>query len=688
MRLTQVKIKGVMSPFRGATPLEINFDALGRGLVAVVGDNGQGKSTILEAPFAALYRKPCSRNGSLCDYADGNDAFIEAHFNDGPGRDYRVMLSIDADARKIEPYLFHNGQSLTNGRAAPFDAQVQRLFGTRELALASVFSAQNRAGSFVDMPKGQRKQLFVQLLGLDKLPRLHTAAVSRLKRAEELERELQFRMENLQAALATRDAARDAVAVEQALLDGVNEQIVEATANEAAAVQHLETLRRLAAAIEAQRKALTTFEATQNRREAAKHRYQSDVQRLCERMEEAGTEAEDGDEELAAKCDALIAEQESARAAEQRIEVAHANLRAWRAQGATQNSLPDVPCEGSDLFAKCPLISGAVVARVDAAKRVEEAENEHRAACDSLPRALHLVESDLMLAQQAAKRLNRAQAGRERIEEASSDLRRVTDEWERDKKQFDADLTVQKADADGCAKDVERLKAAAAKTQPANSGPSVHALQLRRDAHIAAIAAEQRTVDSLDGVTEQSVAEAEQSFQAAELGQDVWRLITDALSPDGVQALEVDAAGPRVADIANKLLESCWGPRFTIAFETLRAKQDGGMREVFDVSVRDGGELRRIEDLSGGEEVIVGEALNLALAIHNANRSGIRWRTLWRDETAGALSPRNAERYVAMLRAALDIGQFAQVIFVSHSEAVCEAADVRLHLHNGQVEAN
>jgi len=164
-----------------------------------------------------------------------------------------------------------------------------------------------------------------------------------------------------------------------------------------------------------------------------------------------------------------------------------------------------------------------------------------------------------------------------------------------------------------------------------------------------------------------------------------WALLAQGLGKDGVQALEVDAAAPEVSALVNELLASCYGTRFSVTLETLREKRDGGYAEVFDLLVYDGGEVRPVEALSGGERVVVGEAVGLAIAILNARKNAIRWGTLWRDETAGALDPENAGRYVQMLRRARELGGFAQLLFVAHQPEVSEAADVRLIVDGGQV---
>jgi len=157
-----------------------------------------------------------------------------------------------------------------------------------------------------------------------------------------------------------------------------------------------------------------------------------------------------------------------------------------------------------------------------------------------------------------------------------------------------------------------------------------------------------------------------------------WALLERGLGRDGVQALEIDAAGPGVTAIVNDLLSTCYGPRFQIAIETTAPKKDGGQKEVFDIRILDGEAGRQTTKGSGGEQALVDEALRLGLAIYNTQRSGYDLRTLWRDESLGPLDQENASRYIAMLRRAAQIGGFPRIYFIAHDDRVWAQADARI----------
>jgi exonuclease SbcC len=93
-----------------------------------------------------------------------------------------------------------------------------------------------------------------------------------------------------------------------------------------------------------------------------------------------------------------------------------------------------------------------------------------------------------------------------------------------------------------------------------------------------------------------------------------------------------------------------------------------------------------VDELSGGQFVLVNEAVNLGIAIYNMRQGeGIRYETLFRDETVGALDAANGKEYVRMLRRAMDLGGFHQVIFICHTPLVWELADRILSVGDGRV---
>lgn len=168
-----------------------------------------------------------------------------------------------------------------------------------------------------------------------------------------------------------------------------------------------------------------------------------------------------------------------------------------------------------------------------------------------------------------------------------------------------------------------------------------------------------------------------------------WTKLSQDLGRNGLQAMEVDAAGPELTELANDLLHTCFGPRWTVSIETQRLDSTGKKTiEGCEVRVIDTerGRDASASSLSGGEKVLVSEAISLALSMLACRRAGVTGATLVRDETGAALDPENAVGYVAMLRRAAELVGASKVLFVSHNAEARDLADAIVWVRDGKVE--
>jgi DNA repair protein SbcC/Rad50 len=181
----------------------------------------------------------------------------------------------------------------------------------------------------------------------------------------------------------------------------------------------------------------------------------------------------------------------------------------------------------------------------------------------------------------------------------------------------------------------------------------------------------------------------EGELSEARIERDDFDYLAKVFGPDEIQLCEIQSAGPGVSSIVNALLEGCFDNKFEVRFRTQRPKADGrGFVDDFDIEVRNKTLDRTclVDELSGGQFVLVNEAVNLGIAIYNMRQGdGLRHETLFRDETVGALDARNAKEYIRMLRHAISLGDFHQVIFICHAQQIWELADRILQVGNGHV---
>jgi exonuclease SbcC len=167
-----------------------------------------------------------------------------------------------------------------------------------------------------------------------------------------------------------------------------------------------------------------------------------------------------------------------------------------------------------------------------------------------------------------------------------------------------------------------------------------------------------------------------------------WLLFARCMGNDGLIALAIDDAGPTLSGLVNDLLLACYGPRFTVAIETLQETANGEQREGFDIRVYDAesGEDKSATAMSGGERVWINECLVRAVALYLAQNTGRRYDTLFSDETDGPLDPERKRMFMAMKRRVLELGGYAREFFVSQTPELTGMADALIDLEAMSVE--
>jgi DNA repair exonuclease SbcCD ATPase subunit len=144
MRIHQLSLQGISEAFR--EQVSVDFEALGPGLIASVGENGAGKSTLIGSVFAALFRQLPGQKRSLYDFCTHAKPEIDMTFGVNGGR-YRSLLKLDPKARQMESYIFDShGVALASGKKEAFAEWVGKHVGSPTAFLASIFSSQRRKG--------------------------------------------------------------------------------------------------------------------------------------------------------------------------------------------------------------------------------------------------------------------------------------------------------------------------------------------------------------------------------------------------------------------------------------------------------------------------------------------------------------------------------------------------------------
>lgn len=169
----------------GLEEIFIDFDKLPLGLVAIVGANGMGKTTIMDnmhpyrlMPYKLRKAKDWSPAAfSFYDQCCGTDALKELVFTVGD-KQYRSVVMIDAERRKQEAYLYRLDEdsswdlnkvvweSLNDGKTRTYDEAVEKVVGSPTLFFSSVFRSQG-AKNLSDYSRGDIVAIVSELLNID-----------------------------------------------------------------------------------------------------------------------------------------------------------------------------------------------------------------------------------------------------------------------------------------------------------------------------------------------------------------------------------------------------------------------------------------------------------------------------------------------------------------------------------------
>jgi exonuclease SbcC len=360
-----------------------------------------------------------------------------------------------------------------------------------------------------------------------------------------------------------------------------------------------------------------------------------------------------------------------------------------------REELAVVPCRGEGAYASCPKIRRAV----EAGQKMPALEGE----VATLSIEVEVQRSSLVQIATPSFDLTRTVEGCERERRKVDQERQHYEELRAVEARRDERLKALERLAQGRAEVAEELagkesalsafadldrKMQASRREMGNTDRLIISCRRERDSLIARQAQIKQRQDQLEAARTR-LAQVEVDLDAARAECEDFNYLSKVFGPDEIQLCEIQAAGPEVSTLVNSLLEGCFDNKFEIRFRTQRPKADGrGMVDDFDVEVRNKNLDRTclVDELSGGQFVLVNEAVNLGIAIYNMRQGeGIRYETLFRDETVGALDATNAKEYVRMLRRAMNLGGFHQVVFICHTPLVWELADSILSVGDGHV---
>lgn len=384
LRLTLKGFTGIRDGL-GRDELTLDFESLAAGaqLVALVGPNGSGKTTIIDnaQPYRLMPSRATSASVggfSFYDHLCAPEGCKELEWMH-EGRRFRSQLVFRMNgARRTEAFLheWKDGRwvpvvmpdgTLSDGKTDTYDRCVEGLLGSPETFFTSAFHAQNRRQLSAYRP-GEVKGLLVELLGLEQIRATgqqaarvaaqlqqaleeRRAAVARHRTMEQSVRQLRASVEEAQEGIRS---AAERKTVAQASQRAAQQQLAACEAERAAATG-VETLRQSlqAQTAELARRKMTLVGAHVRLVNDLRARRERAVHALRAAEESAATARARLQRDLAA-AQALLARQDAVHAAVERLPALAEQEQAVRAKLRTAEETSERSariCQRMQLFA-------------------------------------------------------------------------------------------------------------------------------------------------------------------------------------------------------------------------------------------------------------------------------------------------------------------------------------------------
>jgi exonuclease SbcC len=196
--------------YRKPAPLDFS----GIHIACLAGDNGAGKSSLLDAITWALWGRARARRDDELIHLGQDEMQVEFTF-DLEGNRYRVLRQRLAGKRGrsvLELQLADGGvdfRSISEETIRQTQAKIDRLLRLDyDTFINSAFLLQGRADEFTLKTAGERKQILADILGLDQWARYEERAKQHLKEAEQQMAVVAARLDEIERELAQEDQYR------------------------------------------------------------------------------------------------------------------------------------------------------------------------------------------------------------------------------------------------------------------------------------------------------------------------------------------------------------------------------------------------------------------------------------------------------------------------------------------------
>ena len=656
-------------------PVELDFT--GFDLACISGQNGAGKSSLLDALTWALFGEARGKDKDALINLGSKAAEVALTFKYEENI-YRVQRTTPRGKSTVLEFQIRDGEDwrpLTEKSARETQARIeQTLRLDYDTFVNASFFLQGKADEFTQKKAGERKSVLGNILGLEVWEIYKERAAERRKEIEKETAGIDRSIADIDAELAEEEPRKRRLKE----LESDLKRLSEARKTQETA---LESLRRAAASL--------------NQRLAEEKARLEEERRGLKEQEKVISDQLSVTSALTAQIESTkksLAETEERIAERSKLEE---NRNAAREQFATlkaENELRKI--EMDELKARinqlkaaggaaCPLC-GQVLSEEHRRSTLEQLQNEgkekgdrfraNKSSMDALAKQIANYESQAAKMGSAEReRLNLSTSitqWTERIETIGNSAKNWETIGAKRLKEVEAILASEKY-----AVEIKKPTVSLDEAERA-----LFQLQEQENNKNQEVGGARQLVDVLVSLRQRKVgcaAEREEKQQLIVQHKTLER----AFGKDGVPALLIEQALPQIETKANDLLDRLSDGRMSIRFATqaeYKDKKRDDLKETLDIQISDGAGLRDYEMFSGGERFRVDFAIRLALSEVLAQRKGARLQTLVIDEGFGSQDTQGRQRLIEAINTVR--GDFAKILVITHLDELKDAFPTRIEV--------
>jgi exonuclease SbcC len=672
-------------PYRDPAPLDFS----GIHLACLAGDNGAGKSALLDAITWALWGRARARRDDELIHQGQTEMSVEFTF-ELSGNTYRVVRARKAGKRGAGALDLQVRQpdggfrTIAEPTMPTTQAKIEQLLRLNyETFINSAFLLQNRADEFTVKTPAERKQVLADILGLEQWQIYEERAKDRVRQVEEQITLTDNELHRIDDELAQRpryeaelSSARAAVIVLGDKLHQAEEgwQKIQNAQRDA---QHLDAqLTELATRIAQAERELRAVES-----DLADAVIRADADALRAQLTAVQAELaildqrEEAREEALARKQLLAEEAAELRGRNEQLgpETEPIKERVVTLEKATQPQCPTCgqPLSEQERRRLVAQLKVEVEARRDQYRTNVARLKTIVEESTQVERELSAAEADLRrrpTAQKRAAELQVAVSGAAEAQTAVTRLRQRHDQWQ-------ATLAADRARQSELAAQLNGLRAGLGDL--ARVQAELDRIRAEERAGRDRVVRAEQQIASCDTLAKQREARLTERKRLAD-EKGLYDELRVAFGKKGAPAMIIEAAIPEIEDEANALLARITAGRMHVRFDTQRETVKGETVETLDIKIADELGTRPYENFSGGEQYRVNFSIRIALSKLLARRAGAQLQTLVMDEGFGQLDASGRERLVEVINAIQH--DFARILVITHVEELRDAFPARIEI--------